>query len=195
MSGVPGGDRTALDEQRLRRLIEVSRSLVSELDLEAVLRRLLEAARELTGARYAALGILNPERTELERFLTLGVDERARASIGELPRGRGVLGLLISQPKPLRLREVGDHPRSYGFPPGHPPMSSFLGVPILIRGEAFGNLYLTDKQGEAEFTEADEEAGVVLAEWAAIAIDNARLYQSGESSARSWSERCTASRR
>ncbi len=180
MSGIPGGDRTALDEQRLHRLIEVSRSLVSELDLEAVLRRLLEAARELTGARYAALGILNPERTELERFLTLGVDERARASIGELPRGRGVLGLLISQPKPLRLREVGDHPRSYGFPPGHPPMSSFLGVPILIRGEAFGNLYLTDKQGEAEFTEADEEAGVVLAEWAAIAIDNARLYQSGE---------------
>ncbi len=181
MSGVSGGDRTALDEQRLQRLIDVGRSLVSELDPEAVLRRLLEAARELTGARYAALGILNPERTELERFLTLGIDHGTRAAIGELPRGRGVLGLLISEPKPLRLHDVGAHPRSYGFPPSHPPMSSFLGVPILIRGEAFGNLYLTDKQGEAEFTEADEEAGVVLAEWAAIAIENARLYEAAES--------------
>ncbi len=180
MSGVSGGDGVALDERRLRRLIEVGRSLVRELDLELVLERLLEAARELTGARYAALGILNPERTELERFVTLGVDEETRAAIGDLPRGRGVLGLLISDPKPLRLDDVGEHPRSYGFPPGHPQMGSFLGLPILIRGEAFGNLYLTDKQGGKGFTDADEEAGVVLAEWAAIAIENARLYESAE---------------
>ncbi len=176
MSGLPGGDGTGLDEQRLRRLIEVGRSLVSELDVELILERLLEAARELTGARYAALGVLNVERTQLERFVTHGIDEKARTAIGELPRGRGVLGLLISEPKPLRLPEVGDHPRSYGFPPGHPPMSSFLGLPVLIRGEAYGNLYLTEKQGGEQFTEADEAAGVVLAEWAAIAIENARLY-------------------
>jgi signal transduction histidine kinase len=174
VSGVSEGDGIAVDEHRLRRLIEAGRSLVSELDLELVLERLLEAARELTGARYAALGILNAERSELEGFITLGIDRENRTTIGDLPRGRGVLGLLISEPKPLRLADVGEHPRSYGFPPGHPQMSSFLGLPILIRGEAYGNLYLTDKQGADEFTEADEEAGVVLAEWAAIAIENAR---------------------
>jgi signal transduction histidine kinase len=169
-----------LDQQRLRKLIEVGRSLVSELDLERVLQRLLGAACELCGARYAALGVLNPERTELERFITLGIDEETRAAIGDLPRGRGVLGLLISEPKPIRLGEVGDHPRSYGFPPGHPPMDSFLGVPVLIRGQAYGNLYLTEKQDAEEFTEADEQASVVLAEWAAVAIENARLYEAAE---------------
>jgi signal transduction histidine kinase len=170
-----------LDERQLRQLIDVGRSLVSELDLEAVLQRMLELARELTGARYAALGVLNAERTELERFLTLGIDDATRTAIGELPRGQGVLGLLISEPSPLRLRDVAEHPRSYGFPPGHPPMHSFLGLPILIRGQAFGNLYLTEKQGGLEFTEADEQAGIVLAEWAAIAIENARLYESVDS--------------
>jgi signal transduction histidine kinase len=180
VSRVAGGDGTDLDEQRLRKLIEVGRSLVSELDLERVLQRLLGAACELCGARYAALGVLNPERTELERFITLGIDEETRAAIGDLPRGRGVLGLLISEPKPIRLREVGDHPRSYGFPPGHPPMDSFLGVPVLIRGQAYGNLYLTEKQDAEEFTDADEQAAVVLAEWAAIAIENARYYAVAE---------------
>jgi signal transduction histidine kinase len=140
----------------------------------------LEAARDLTGARYAALGILNPERTELEQFITLGIDKETHAAIGALPRGRGVLGLLIAEPKPMRLADVRQHPRSYGFPPGHPQMSSFLGLPILIRGEAFGNLYLTEKHGGEQFTEADEQAGMVLAEWAAIAIANARLYESAE---------------
>jgi GAF domain-containing protein len=127
--GEPG-----LDERRLRRLIEVGRTLVAELDLDAVLNRLLEVARELTGARYAALGILDDRREGLERFLTLGIDQHTRRAIGNLPRGRGVLGLLIEDPKPLRVSRVGDHPRSYGFPAGHPPMDSFLGVPILIRG-------------------------------------------------------------
>jgi signal transduction histidine kinase len=162
-------------EQRLRRLIEVGRSLVAELDLEAVLQRVLDAARELTDARYAALGVLDEERRELERFLTVGIDDATHRMIGDLPRGRGVLGVLISEPRPLRLDDVGRHPRSYGFPLGHPPMRSFLGVPILVRGQPFGNLYLTEK-AEGTFDEHDEEALVVLADWAAIAIQNARAY-------------------
>jgi signal transduction histidine kinase len=169
----------ALHDRRLRRLIEVGRSLVSELDLESVLTRVLDEARDITGAGYAALGILNERRDGLERFITRGVDEETHRAIGDLPRGRGVLGVLISDPKPLRLRNVGEHPRSYGFPAAHPPMSSFLGVPILIRAEAYGNLYLTEKPG-GEFTESDEEAVVILSDWAAIAIDNARLYQGVE---------------
>jgi signal transduction histidine kinase len=174
VSGVSAGEGVAIDEWRLRKLIEAGRSLVSEFDPEVVLERLLAAARELTGARYAALGILNSERTELERFITLGIDDETRATIGNLPRGRGVLGLLIAEPRPLRLANVADHPSSYGFPPNHPPMRTFLGLPILIRGEAFGNIYLTEKQDGEPFSDADEEAGVVLAEWAAIAIENAR---------------------
>ncbi len=152
---------------------------MTELDLPAVLDRVLETARETTGARYAALGILNEDRSELEQFLTSGVDEETHRSIGDLPRGRGVLGALIERPRPLRLEDVGEHPSSYGFPAGHPPMRSFLGVPILIRGQAWGNLYLTEKQDEA-FSERDEEAAVILADWAAIAIDNARTYATSE---------------
>jgi two-component system, NarL family, sensor histidine kinase DevS len=163
----------ALDEARLRRLIEVGRSLVFQLDLETVLRRVLEAARDLTGARYAALGILDSNRERLERFITLGVDQETRRRIGHLPEGRGVLGILINDPKPLRLADVGEHPRSFGFPEHHPPMQTFLGVPILIRGRAYGNLYLTEKRS-GHFDEADEESVVILAEWAAIAIENVR---------------------
>jgi two-component system, NarL family, sensor histidine kinase DevS len=172
-----GSDSGALDEPRLRELIEVGRTLVAELDPEVVFNKVLEVARELTGARYAALGVLDEGRHELERFITLGVDEEKRGAIGNLPRGRGVLGLLIEQPRPLRLAEVGRHPRSYGFPPGHPPMSSFLGVPVMIRGHAWGNLYLTEKGG-GEFDAADEQAAVVLAEWTGVAVENARLYRS-----------------
>jgi signal transduction histidine kinase len=163
----------------MRRLLDAGRALVAELDPQAVLDRTLAAAREVTGARYAALGVLNEQRTELEQFLTLGVDEQTRTAIGDLPRGRGVLGVLISEPHPLRLSDVGQHPRSYGFPEGHPAMRGFLGVPILIRGAVWGSLYLTEKQG-GQFTEADEEAAVILADWAATAIDNARLYRSAE---------------
>ncbi|HEV7399747.1 MAG TPA: GAF domain-containing protein [Solirubrobacterales bacterium] len=170
----------ALDEPRLRELIDVGRSLVAELDPEVVFRRMLEVACELTGARYAALGVLDEDRHELERFITHGIGEAERQTIGNLPRGRGILGLLIEQPRPLRLGDVGAHPRSYGFPPGHPPMSTFLGVPVLIRGRAWGNLYLTEKE-EGEFDEADEQSAAILAEWAAIAVENARLYRSVES--------------
>ncbi len=167
------------EESSIRRLLDVGRTLTKELDQRVVLDRVLETAREVTGARYAALGILNDRHSGLERFLTAGVDEATHRAIGDLPRGRGVLGALIEHPQPLRLADVGQHPSSYGFPAGHPVMRSFLGVPIVIRGQAWGDLYLTEKQG-GEFTETDEEAAVILAEWAAIAIDNARLYESSE---------------
>ncbi len=163
----------------MRRLLEVGRILTSELDEHVVLNRVLQTAREITGARYAAVGILNEQRTELARFLTSGVDELTQRSIGDLPRGRGVLGALIERPQPLRLADVGQHPSSYGFPLGHPVMRSFLGVPVVIRGEVWGNLYLTEK-ADGEFTEADEEAAMILAQWASIAIENARLYETSE---------------
>jgi signal transduction histidine kinase len=172
-----GYDSDALDEPRLRELIDVGRSLVSELNPEIVFRQVLEVACQLTGARYAALGVLDEDRHELERFITHGIGKAERHTIGNLPRGRGVLGLLIERPRPLRLDAVGGHPRSYGFPPGHPPMSTFLGVPVMIRGHAWGNLYLTEKQ-DGEFNAADEQSAMILAEWAAIAVENARLYRS-----------------
>ncbi|MGE5283140.1 MAG: GAF domain-containing protein [Chloroflexota bacterium] len=172
-------DSGALDELRLRELIDVGRTLVTELDPEVVFRRLLEVACELTGARYAALGVLDRDRHELERFIAHGIDEEARRAIGSLPRGRGVLGVLIEEPRVLRLADVGRHPRSYGFPPGHPQMTTFLGVPLMIRGRAWGNLYMAEKDA-GEFDEADEQSALILAEWAAIAVENARLYQSVE---------------
>ena len=168
MSGVPAVSQA-------ERLLEAGRALVAELDLEIVLERLLETARELTGARYAAIGVLDARRRSLERFLTSGVDAETHAAIGDLPRGRGILGLLIEDPRPLVLADVSAHPRSYGFPAGHPPMKTFLGSPIVIRGEAWGNLYLTDKE-DGEFDDDDVRSIGVLADWAAIAIDNARLY-------------------
>ncbi len=168
------------EHQQIRRLLLVGTALMAEHDTEAILDRILTEAREITGARYAALGVLDEDREELERFLAVGIDEDRRAAIGDLPRGRGVLGVLIENPVPLRLADVGRHPRSYGFPVGHPAMSSFLGVPILIRGEAWGNLYLTEKEGGGEFTDEDQESVVLLALLAATAIDNARLYEASE---------------
>src|SRR4051812_14776620 len=169
-----------LDEPTLRRLLDGGRALVAHLDVERVLDDLLEIARDVTRAQYAAIGVLDEDRRRLERFITRGIDEEGHRAIGDLPRGRGVLGVLIEQPHPLRLRDVGDHAQSYGFPTAHPVMRSFLGVPILIRGQAWGNLYLTEKEGADEFSEADEEAIVTLAGWAAVAIENARLYQTAE---------------
>jgi signal transduction histidine kinase len=171
---------TSSDGEHIRRLLHVGRAMVAEHDTEAVLDLILKEAREITGARYAALGVLDETRQELERFLTVGIDAATHRAIGDLPRGRGVLGVLIHDPRPLRLSDVGEHPQSYGFPMGHPAMGSFLGVPIVVRGEAWGNLYLTEKEGGGAFTEKDEEAVVILAQWAATAIDNARLYESSE---------------
>jgi signal transduction histidine kinase len=164
----------------LRRLFEIGRSLVTELDPEAVLEQIMTQARELTGARYVALGVLNEQRTALARFLSQGIDAKQQQKIGGLPRGRGVLGVLIEHPEPLRLAHVATHPRSYGFPSGHPRMDSFLGVPIQIRGEVWGNLYLADKQGAPEFTAEDQQAVMLLADVAATAIDNARAYERSE---------------
>lgn len=149
----------------------------SELSLDAVLQRLVEAAAALTGARYSALGVIDASGAQFEQFVTHGVDEETHAAIGALPRGRGILGVLIREARPLRLRDLTDDPRSVGFPPGHPPMKSFLGVPILLRGVAYGNLYLTEKEGGEEFTEEDQELVTLLAGQAAVAIENARLYE------------------
>jgi len=159
------------DHDNLRRVLDLEQALASESDSARALRRVLEEARAITGARYAALGVLNEERLELAWFLPSGVDAATQQAIGDPPRGRGVLGLLIADPRPLRLVNVAEHPDSYGFPPGHPPMRSFLGVPIMIGVEAWGNLYLTEKEGGGQFTEADEEVAVRLARLAAIAIE------------------------
>ncbi|MGZ4282987.1 MAG: GAF domain-containing protein [Solirubrobacteraceae bacterium] len=159
-----------------REVLNASRTVLEELDLDTVLRRVLEAASRLTHAQYAALGVLDESRSELSRFLTVGVDGETRQLIGALPTGRGVLGELIRDPVPLRLRDLGAHPYSYGFPAGHPPMRSFLGVPIFVEGQPFGNLYLTEKQGAAEFTIEDEQAVVVLAEFAGVAIGHAQRF-------------------
>jgi signal transduction histidine kinase len=164
------------DEAQAMRLLDAGRSLVAELDLETVIDRLLETARDLTGARYAAIGVLDEDRVRLERFLTSGIDPAVHAAIGDLPRGRGVLGLLIQDPHPIVLPDVSAHPQSFGFPAGHPPMTTFLGVPLLIRGEAWGNVYLTEKES-GEFDDDDVHAVTVLADWAAIAIEHANLYR------------------
>jgi two-component system, NarL family, sensor histidine kinase DevS len=174
-----------------RSVVDIARSVLSELDLETLLHRVVESARELTGARYAALGVLGESRTELSRLITTGIDDAARAQIGALPRGRGVLGELIANPVPLRLRKVGAHPHSYGFPHGHPPMDTFLGVPIVVGGQPFGNLYLTEKEDGGEFTDADEQSVLVLAELAGLAIDHASRY-TGASRRRDELERTVA---
>ncbi|HYX76722.1 MAG TPA: GAF domain-containing protein, partial [Gaiellaceae bacterium] len=164
-------------EKRLRALVEAGMAITSELSLDAVLQRLVEAAAELTSARYAALGVIGPSGTQLERFLTTGIDPVTQAAIGELPRGRGILGVLIRDAEPLRLHRISDDPRSVGFPPNHPPMNTFLGVPIRLRGVAYGNLYLTEKAGGEDFTAEDQELVELLASQAAVAVENARLYQ------------------
>ena len=170
-------ETTPTGESRLRALFEAGVAVSSELSLDAVLQRLVEAAAELTGARYAALGVIDPSGTALERFLTHGVDAETHAAIGSLPRGRGILGALIRDATPLRLHDLSDDPRSVGFPPGHPPMRTFLGVPIMLRGVAYGNLYLTEKELGEDFTDEDEELVTLLASQAAVAIENARLYE------------------
>jgi signal transduction histidine kinase len=164
--------------ERLRILVHAGIALNSELSLDALLQRLVETAAELTGARYAALGVIDRAGQSLERFFTAGIDEETRSAIGDVPRGRGILGVLIREARPLRLRDIAEDPRSVGFPRNHPPMRSFLGVPIVLRGVAYGNLYLTEKADGAEFSAADEELTQLLAAQAAVAIENARLYES-----------------
>ena len=165
-------------EPRFQALVDAGIALTSELSLDAVLQKLVETAAELTGARYAALGVIDRDRRGLERFLTTGIDPDTQAAIGELPKGRGLLGALIDDARPLRLHDIADDPRSVGFPPNHPPMKSFLGVPVLLRGYAYGNLYLSEKENREDFTQGDQDVVTLLASQAAVAIENARLYES-----------------
>jgi len=166
------------ETDRFRILLQTGIAISSELSLDGVLTRIVEAAAHVTSAQYAALGVIDASGTALERFVTHGVDDETRARIGDLPRGRGVLGALISDARTLRLHAISDDPRSVGFPPGHPEMRTFLGTPIRLRGVAYGNLYLTEKAGGAEFDEQDEELVSLLSAQAAVAIENARLYES-----------------
>ncbi len=170
-------DALSVTEGRLRALFAAGLVVSSELSLDALLHRLVETAAELTSARYAALGVIDTSGSELEQFVTHGIDADTRAEIGSLPRGRGILGVLIRDAKPLRLHDLAEDPRSVGFPPAHPPMRSFLGVPILLRGVSYGNLYLTEKEGGEDFTQEDEDLVILLAGHAAVAIENARLYE------------------
>ena len=162
-------------KQRLRRLLSANRAIVGELSLPMVLERIVEVARDLVGARYGAIGVIGPDG-RLEQFVHLGMDADTVAAIGDLPDGKGVLGMLIEDPRPIRLSKISDHERSSGFPSGHPPMAGFLGVPIRFRDEVFGNLYLTDCVG-GDFTAADEELVLGLAATAGVAIENAHLYE------------------
>jgi len=163
-------------QERLRRLLTANRSIVQELSLPAVLHRIVGTARDVANARYAALGVIGADGL-LEQFLHVGVDEETAQAIGELPKGRGVLGALIEDPQPIRLTRIADDPRSSGFPDGHPSMTTFLGVPIRSRDSVFGNLYLADRIDGDPFTAEDEELVLALAATAGIAIENARLYE------------------
>jgi len=155
-------------------LVETGMILASELDLDTLLQRIADVARDVVRARYAAVGVLG-DQGELVRFVYSGIDQATADRIGPLPEGRGVLGALIEEGRPLRLKEISDHPRSYGFPPHHPAMQTFLGVPIVVRGRIFGRLYLTEKLDEEEFTKDDERIALTLASQAGVAVENARL--------------------
>ncbi|MER6631247.1 GAF domain-containing protein [Streptomyces sp. NPDC000987] len=162
---------------RVHSLLEAVLSVGRELDLEQVLHSIVEAAAALVDAEYAALGVIGPDGRRLSAFYTVGVSEDQIARIGPYPEGHGILGELIRRPAPLRLAKISEHPASYGFPPHHPPMNTFLGVPIRVRDQIFGNLYLTEKRGGMQFDEEDESVLSTLAVAAGVAIDNARLYE------------------
>lgn len=151
-------------------------SVGADLELPIVLQRIVDVGQELVGAKYAALGVLDQTGTYLAEFITTGMGDDEREAIGELPKGHGILGVLITTPVPLRLPELGEHPDRFGFPPKHPPMTTFLGVPLYVHGEVFGNLYFTEKLDGDPFTDIDEELALGLASAAAVAIQNARLH-------------------
>jgi two-component system, NarL family, sensor histidine kinase DevS len=163
-------------QDRVHRLLDAVVTVASDLSLPDVLRRIVQSSIDLVGARYAAMGVLAPEGISLQEFIYIGIDDQQHEIIGDLPHGKGILGLLIKHPEPIRIPDLHKHPQSYGFPPNHPPMNSFLGVPVLVRGAVFGNLYLTEKKGADEFTEEDQTVVIALAAAAGIAIENARLF-------------------
>jgi signal transduction histidine kinase len=168
------GDVVA-SRERLRALLDAVVIIASDLELRNTLERIVEAACDLVNAQYGALGVIGPGR-RLSEFITHGIDADVHAAIGDLPTGRGVLGVLIDDPRPVRLPDIAQHPQSYGFPPNHPVMRSFLGVPIRIRDQVFGNLYLTEKRGGGDFSDDDEQIAIALAAAAGVAIENARLF-------------------
>ena len=157
-------------------LVEAGLALASELDLDALLQRIADLARDVVGARYGAVGVVGEDGLLL-RFVYSGIDPETADRIGDLPHGRGLLGVLLEGGRPMRMREISEHPASYGFPPNHPPMHSFLGVPIVVRDRVFGRLYLTEKQGDSEFTKDDERIAMTLAAQAGVAIQNANLLE------------------
>ncbi len=165
---------------RFELLLDATIAMGTSGSLGELLQRLVDSAREVVGARFAALGVLSPDGASLAEFVTSGLTEAERARIGDLPRGRGLLGLLITEPRPIRTRDIARHPQRYGFPPHHPPMTSFLGVPVRGREKVFGNLYLTDKQGADEFSTEDEAIAVALAAQAAVAVEKQRLYEASQ---------------
>jgi signal transduction histidine kinase len=165
-----------LSGTRADRLLDTGLALAAELSLPTLLQRIVDLAVELTNAHYGAVGVLSPDGIELSNFITSGLNAGERLAIGDLPHGRGILGVLIREPSVLRIPEIGQDPSSAGFPSNHPPMRSFLGAPIRAHGRVFGNLYLTDKRGASEFTDEDEAAVLVLATQAGVAIANAQLY-------------------
>ncbi|WP_458041731.1 MULTISPECIES: sensor histidine kinase [Bacteria] len=171
---VDKANRVLATQGRLRELLAATRAVGEGLELPTVLRRIAQAAVDLVGAQYGALGVIGPDG-ELEQFIHVGLDDATAARIGDLPRGRGILGAVISDPAPIRLDDLGTDMRSHGFPANHPPMGSFLGVPVRVRDEVYGNLYLTNRTG-GSFTAEDEELLTALATSAAVAIDNARLF-------------------
>ena len=163
--------------EQFRALVEAGMVLAKELSLESVLRKIAELACKVLGAKYGAVGVLHEDGEGLSQFITVGIDEEAKARIGPLPVGKGILGVVVGEEKPLRLKDLTSDPRAHGFPSHHPPMRSFLGVPIVSKGKVFGNLYLTEKQGAEEFSKEDEALAVTLAAQAAIAVENASLYE------------------
>lgn len=173
--------------EQLEALLDAVTAVSTNLELSVVLGRIVRSACSLVNARYGALGVLSPDGEHLVEFVTHGLTAQERAAIGDLPRGHGVLGLLIRDPRPRRMADIGSHPDSFGFPPNHPPMRSFLGAPIRIRDEVFGNLYLSERKGDTEFSEADEAMLVALASAAGFAIDNARLYERSQQQ-RQWEQ-------
>ncbi|HWD80656.1 MAG TPA: GAF domain-containing sensor histidine kinase [Kribbella sp.] len=173
-------DEAMTTQERLRGLLDAVVGIGSDLDLNSTLERIVTAACDLVGARYGALGVLRSDGKRLARFITHGIPTETMAEIGPFPEGHGILGLLIDRPEPIRLGDLSQHPRSYGFPANHPPMKTFLGVPVRTGDRIFGNLYLTEKTGGGEFTADDERTALALAAAAGILIDNARLYADTE---------------
>ena len=172
-------------DERLARFLDAVLGVGSDLSLPVVLRRIVSAAAALSEARYAALGVIGPDR-RLAEFITVGAEAETVEAIGAPPEGRGILGLLIVDPRPIRLTDLAKHPDSFGFPPNHPPMQSFLGVPIRVRSEVFGNLYLTEKEGGGDFTPEDEELVVALAATAGVAVENPAARQGRRGAGGQW---------